>query len=85
MTIYPIARGTLVNIAAFTSRYDLEDTPLDGPSVVDVPREEFLQDFARWEPEVQALLDVRPPCSSVLTVTPAAHIALPTQHRCCCP
>ena len=59
MTVYPIARGTLVNFAAFTARYDRENTALDGPAVVDVPRDAFLQDFAGWEPEVQALLDVR--------------------------
>ena len=59
MTIYPIARGTLINFAAFTARYDLENTVLDAPWVQDVPREQFVSDFEHWEPEVQALLDVR--------------------------
>ncbi|EKM50052.1 uncharacterized protein PHACADRAFT_264550 [Phanerochaete carnosa HHB-10118-sp] len=57
MTAYPIARGTLVNAAAFTVRWDLENTYLDAPWVVDAPRSEFSQEFADWEPEVQALFD----------------------------
>ncbi|THG99814.1 hypothetical protein EW026_g2629 [Hermanssonia centrifuga] len=57
MTVYPISRGTLINFAAFRSRYDLENSTLDGAWVQDVRREELLQDFDRWEPEVQALLD----------------------------
>jgi salicylate hydroxylase len=61
MTIYPIARGTFVNIAAFTARYDLENTVLDGPWVQDAPKEQFEQAFEDWEPEIQALLDVRFP------------------------
>ena len=61
MTIYPIARGTLINFAAFTARYDLENTTLDAQWVQDVPRDQFVRDFDTWEPEVQTLLDVRAP------------------------
>ena len=58
MTIYPIAGGKLINSAAFRSRYDHENTSFDGPWVQDVGRAEIMQDFAQWEPEVRALLDV---------------------------
>ncbi len=73
--MYPISRGTLINFAAFRSRYDLENSTLDGAWVQDVRREELLQDFDRWEPEVQALLDVsfsrsRPIRASLLTSIP---------------
>lgn len=59
MTIYPIACGKLVNFAAFTACYERENTDFDGPSVEDVPRAQFVKDFESWEPEIQALLDVR--------------------------
>ncbi|KAH9847299.1 salicylate hydroxylase [Lenzites betulinus] len=55
LTVYPIARGTLINFAAMRARYDREDTSFDGPWVQDVAQEELLGDFDQWEPEVQAL------------------------------
>ncbi|PCH44584.1 salicylate hydroxylase [Wolfiporia cocos MD-104 SS10] len=60
LTCYPIARGTIINFAAMRARYDLENTILDGPWIDDAPREELLQDFSRWEPEVQALFQSVP-------------------------
>lgn len=59
MTVYPMARGTLVNFAAFRAKYDLEHTTLEGPAVQHVSRDEFAQDFDGWEPEAQALIEVR--------------------------
>ena len=61
VTTYPIARGALVNVGAFTACYEREGTPFDAPWVQDVPRDALRADFAHWEPEVQALFDVRPP------------------------
>ncbi|OBZ74163.1 Salicylate hydroxylase [Grifola frondosa] len=55
MTVYPISRGTIINFAAFRACYDLEHTTFDAPWVQDVPLDELFDDFARWEPEVQAL------------------------------
>jgi hypothetical protein len=76
MTIYPIAQGTLVNLAAFKARYDLENTVLEAPWVQDVPQEQFVQDFADWEPEIQALLDVR--LTSALSLSRRSpHVPLP--------
>ncbi|KAI1796790.1 FAD/NAD(P)-binding domain-containing protein [Ganoderma leucocontextum] len=56
LTVYPIARGTLVNFAAFRSRYDRENSTFNGAWVQDVSTEEFFADFAGWEPEVQSLI-----------------------------
>ncbi|EKM57327.1 uncharacterized protein PHACADRAFT_172966 [Phanerochaete carnosa HHB-10118-sp] len=72
MVAYPIARGSLVNAAAFTARCDLENTQLDAPWVVDAPRSEFQEAFADWEPEVQALFDCVKTTSrwAIHTVTP---------------
>ena len=56
--MYPIACGTLVNFAAFRSRYDKENTTFNGDWVQDVSREEFFTDFAGWEPEVHNLIQV---------------------------
>ncbi|KAI0630491.1 salicylate hydroxylase [Trametes polyzona] len=55
LTVYPIARGTLINFAAMRARYDREYTTFDEAWVKDVSREELLSDFEQWEPEVQAL------------------------------
>ncbi|TBU57688.1 FAD/NAD(P)-binding domain-containing protein [Dichomitus squalens] len=56
LTVYPIARGTFINFAAFRSRYDLEGSSFDRPWVQDVSQEEVLADFDGWEPEVHALV-----------------------------
>ncbi|KAI0820279.1 salicylate hydroxylase [Trametes gibbosa] len=56
LTVYPIARGTLINFAAMRARYDREGSTFDDAWVQDVAREELLSDFDQWEPEVQALL-----------------------------
>ncbi|KAI0682373.1 FAD/NAD(P)-binding domain-containing protein [Cytidiella melzeri] len=58
MTIYPMARGTLVNLAAFRARYELENSVLEtGPMVSNVSKEQFKRDFEEWEDEVQVLID----------------------------
>ncbi|KAL6309371.1 FAD/NAD(P)-binding domain-containing protein [Sparassis latifolia] len=71
-TIYPVARGTLINLAAFRARYELEDTTVDGAWVEDVPRAEFLDDFPQLEPEMRALLQLveRPSRWAVHTTAP---------------
>lgn len=40
------------------SRYDLENSTLDGPWMQDALQQDMLNDFRQWEPEVQALLQV---------------------------
>ncbi|KAI0664557.1 FAD/NAD(P)-binding domain-containing protein [Cubamyces menziesii] len=56
LTVYPIARGKLINFAAMRARYDREYTTFDQPWVQDAPLDELLGDFEQWEPEVQALI-----------------------------
>ncbi len=58
ITVYPIQRGVMINLAAFRARYDLEYTTFKGPWVQDVPPSEVLHDFDDWEPEVRMLLQV---------------------------
>lgn len=59
MTVYPMARGTMVNFAAFRADYAREDTTLDGPAVTPVSSDTFAGDFVGWEEEVRCLIDVR--------------------------
>ena len=60
VTAYPVSRGTRINVAAFRTRYDLQDTKLDVPWVEETTKDEILGDFDGWEEEVQALIDVSP-------------------------
>jgi salicylate hydroxylase len=55
---YPISRGKLINFVAFVSRHDKANTKFNGPWVAQADREEFASRFRRWEPEVQALVNV---------------------------
>ncbi|KAF9269723.1 salicylate hydroxylase [Marasmius fiardii PR-910] len=54
---YPISQGKLVNFVGFTCRHDLENTKFNGPWVSVTDKSQFTPYFARWEPEVQAMLD----------------------------
>ncbi|KAI0741323.1 FAD/NAD(P)-binding domain-containing protein [Daedaleopsis nitida] len=56
ITVYPMAHGKLINVAAFRARYDAEYTTYNGPWVHDAPQSEISADFDQWEPEVRALL-----------------------------
>ncbi|KAJ7625713.1 hypothetical protein FB45DRAFT_922131 [Roridomyces roridus] len=53
---YPISQGKMVNFVAFTCRNDLENTRFNGPWVGPSDKSQFIQTFAHWEPEVQALM-----------------------------
>ncbi|KAF7300219.1 hypothetical protein MKEN_01345700 [Mycena kentingensis (nom. inval.)] len=56
---YPIQQGRMVNCVAFTCRHNLENTRYEGPWVGPADKAQFAGYFAHWEPEVQALLQVR--------------------------
>jgi salicylate hydroxylase len=56
---YPISHGKMINFVAFSSRHNLENTTFSGPWVSPANKAEFTDTFTHWEPEVQALLDVR--------------------------
>ncbi|EIW63582.1 FAD/NAD-P-binding domain-containing protein [Trametes versicolor FP-101664 SS1] len=53
---YSISRGSIVNVVAMASRPDLYKSTYAGPWVVDCSREEVLECFAGWEPEVEEML-----------------------------
>jgi salicylate hydroxylase len=53
---YPIRHGTLINLVAFHTRHDLENTAFNGPWVSDCDKEEMVSRFSQWEPEVEVLL-----------------------------
>ncbi|KAI0091616.1 hypothetical protein BDY19DRAFT_983890 [Irpex rosettiformis] len=75
MTVYPIARGTLVNFAAFRARYEMENSRLDAsvPMVNNVSKEEFKRDFEEWEEEARVLIE----CLGSTTSRWAVHTVKP--------
>ncbi|KZT00558.1 FAD/NAD(P)-binding domain-containing protein [Laetiporus sulphureus 93-53] len=95
LTVYPVARGKIINFAAFRAQYSRENTTLDAPYIEEVPKEALLHEFRKWEPEVQALFQCVPKYSRwAIHVTPrlptfvsgrvallgdAAHAMLPFQ------
>lgn len=55
---YSISRGSVVNVVAMASQPDLYKSTYTGPWVTDCSREEVLECFAGWEPEVEEMLKV---------------------------
>lgn len=56
----------MINFVAFTSRHDLENTTFGAPWFAVTDKSAFESNFSSWEPEVQALMDVRISTSSFL-------------------
>jgi len=54
--VYPISQGKMINVAAFHTTEDLENTTFNGPWVKGIEKEQILSLFSQWEPEVQVLL-----------------------------
>ncbi|KZP25870.1 FAD/NAD(P)-binding domain-containing protein [Athelia psychrophila] len=60
LIIFPINNGALINVVAFCSDFSKEGTQYSENSkdwAVNVPKEELLQQYEDWEPEVTALLE----------------------------
>ena len=61
--MYPVQHEdgkVLVNVAAFVGNPSMENTPYsEAPSSASCTQEEIFTAYAGWEPEVQALLQVR--------------------------
>jgi len=55
---YPISEGKFINTVALVSKPELNGTIYDGPLVEAVSRDELLNNFFGWEPQVQTLLNV---------------------------
>ncbi|KAJ8461949.1 hypothetical protein ONZ45_g18110 [Pleurotus djamor] len=56
LIVYPISQGNLVNVVAFASDPNREDTPFNGPWVTNADKDEMYRNYAAWEDEVQVLL-----------------------------
>lgn len=56
--MFPISRGTLINVVAFVSRPELESTQYEGNKIEPRPKQELLDQYAGWEPEVIDMLNV---------------------------
>lgn len=55
---YPISQGRQVNIVAFITVPGGEGKQLEGPAMIDVAKQEVLDQYEGWEPEVLNLLSV---------------------------
>lgn len=56
---YSISRGSVVNVVAFASRPELDSTSYDQEWVVNCTKEELLECYDGWEPEVMDIIKVR--------------------------
>lgn len=61
LAVYPISRGQLINVVAFVTIPQGAEKHLTYPGkwVQEATIEEMKEAYSGWEPEVQALLDVR--------------------------
>ncbi|KAF7315476.1 Glycoside hydrolase family 3 protein [Mycena indigotica] len=57
VVVYSISKGTVVNVVAFASDSDKENTCYGDEWVTSCSKEEMQECFAGWEPEVSVLLD----------------------------
>ena len=55
---YTIAQGKIVNVVAEMTDPEKENTPFESEWVTPCSKEELLDCFANWEPEVEELLQV---------------------------
>ncbi|KAF9501924.1 FAD/NAD(P)-binding domain-containing protein [Pleurotus eryngii] len=53
---YSISQSSVVNVVTFSSNPNEEGRPYGGPWVVECEREELLESYSGWEPEVGELL-----------------------------
>jgi salicylate hydroxylase len=58
MVAYPIQQGRLVNVAAYLSDLHREGTVYDGPSFVDITKDDVVSIFDKWEEEVGVIVQV---------------------------
>ena len=56
--VYPIAQGKIINVAGFHTRPDYENTAFHGPWIRKTEKDELLDAYSQWEPEVRMLLEV---------------------------
>lgn len=64
--MYPVAKGTMINVGAFHSRPDLVGTKFPGEWVSKVEEADLIKAHENWEPELRAIMEVSvgyPACS----------------------
>ena len=59
IVVFPVQKGRFINVVPFYFDRAREDTTWEGPALRDATRDEILKMYEGWEPEVQALLEVR--------------------------
>ncbi|KAH9929152.1 FAD/NAD(P)-binding domain-containing protein [Fomitopsis serialis] len=57
LVLYPLTRVNAINVVAFVSQPELEETIYEGPWVRSASREEVTSHYANWEPEVRSMLN----------------------------
>jgi salicylate hydroxylase len=77
--VYPIAQGKIINVAGFHTRPGRENTSFAGPWIRRTERDELLNAYSRWEPEVQVLLEVN---TMHFTCHVSTLIFFPPPHQC---
>jgi salicylate hydroxylase len=55
---YTISKGSMINVAAFVCRHDLEGTAYGGPWVTEADGAEVMAVFEGWETDVRLLIGV---------------------------
>ncbi|KAH9858352.1 FAD/NAD-P-binding domain-containing protein [Lenzites betulinus] len=75
--VFPIKEGTVINVAAFSARYDIPigaaNQPEDVHWVDTASREEVKEVFKGWGPDVQIVLDCMPETTSKWSI----HVVYP--------
>lgn len=59
MILYPVANGTMMNIAAFRAQPELAHSHFEGPWVQPVQPDDVLSVFSDWEVQAKGWLEVR--------------------------
>ena len=59
IVVFPVQKGRFINVVPFYFDRAREDTTWEGPALRNATSEEILKMYEGWEPEVQALLEVR--------------------------
>jgi len=69
--VYPVSQDELVNCVFFTKDLTRQGTIYHGPLSSSCTQEELLANFAGWEEEVQALIQV---CTFLATLQSLAYV-----------
>ncbi|GLB41291.1 putative FAD binding domain containing protein [Lyophyllum shimeji] len=54
--VYPIAKGSMLNVVAYQTNYSLAEMPFEGPWIQDADEDELRTALSGWEPEIRNIL-----------------------------